>query len=101
MQPDHGMHRSLARPRTLLTSGGFHQEAKLKERMAGGAVGYLQYALLILTSIHIWFGGVLGLVLSFVQRHVFHITHTHNTVMFEPLRTVCTTGHVQQRMNVR
>ncbi len=45
------------------------------------------------------FGGVLGLVASFVQRHVFHITHT--TTMFEPLRAVCTTGHVQQRMNVR
>ncbi len=83
----------------MLTSGGVHQESKLKERMAGGAVGYLQYALLILTSIHIWFGGVLGLVASFVQRHVFHITHT--TTMFEPLRAVCTTGHVQQRMNVR
>jgi pimeloyl-ACP methyl ester carboxylesterase len=36
--------------------------------MAGGLVGYLQYAALMVTSIPIWFGGLLGLFLSFIQR---------------------------------
>lgn len=36
--------------------------------MAGGLVGYLQYAFLLVTSIPICFGGLLGLLVSFLQR---------------------------------
>lgn len=36
--------------------------------MAGGVRGYLQFAFLMVTSLHIWLGGVLGVVLSFLKR---------------------------------
>ena len=37
--------------------------------MAGGLVGYVQWALLMITSLHIWALAVVGLLLSFLKRY--------------------------------
>lgn len=36
--------------------------------MAGGFAGYLQYAILMATSLHIWLGGILGVLLTFIKK---------------------------------
>lgn len=46
--------------------------------MAGGVKGYLQFGLLMATSMHIWLGGVLGVVLTFLKKWVASMReHAH------------------------
>jgi hypothetical protein len=36
--------------------------------MAGGFAGYLQYGILMVTSLHIWLGGMLGVLLTLIKK---------------------------------